>query len=73
MGDVDIRYNDDYTFHGAPAVFLPSFFSAKKRRRHGLYSQLTGQSNITAKTSVAVLTAIIGFLIEPIFYQSIAS
>ena len=56
----DIRHNDGFTFHGAPALFC-ILFLRKKSMRRGMYSALTRQSNITSQTSVAALAAIIGF------------
>ena len=32
MGEVDIRHNDDFTFHGAPMVFCLLFFHKKSER-----------------------------------------
>jgi hypothetical protein len=57
VGNDDIRHDDDFTFRGAPTVFLPSFFAAKKRRRRALNTHLRKGNIKTAQKSVAVLTA----------------
>jgi hypothetical protein len=56
MANNDIRHNDNCMFHGVPMVF--AYFFPQKSEKRGKDRYKMYQSNITAKTSVAVFTAI---------------